>query len=69
MKKKRWTLEKNEIICTRNAHIKTLMILLYMDDDDYYPSERVSHSVNKLVKNPKALCGGSSEIYLWVQYT
>lgn len=40
-------------------------IIVYMDDDDYYPSERVSHSVDKLVKNPKALCGGSSEIYLW----
>ena len=40
-------------------------VIVYMDDDDFYPSERVSHSVEKLMKNPKALCGGSSEIYLW----
>lgn len=40
-------------------------IIVYMDDDDFYPPERVSHSVDKLMKNPKALCGGSSEIYLW----
>ena len=40
-------------------------IIVYMDDDDYYPPERVSHSVMKLVSNPKALCGGSSELYLW----
>lgn len=48
--------------CTYN---KPDDIIVYMDDDDFYPSERVSHSVDKLVKNPKALCGGSSEIYLW----
>tara|TARA_B110000114_G_C15052211_1_gene381749 strand:+ start:138 stop:1208 length:1071 start_codon:yes stop_codon:yes gene_type:complete len=40
-------------------------IILYMDDDDFYPSERVSHSVKKLTSDPKILCGGSSEIYLW----
>ena len=40
-------------------------VIVYMDDDDFYPHDRVSHSVDKLVKNPKALCGGSSEIYLW----
>ena len=40
-------------------------IIVYMDDDDYYPPERVSHSVKKLMSNPKVLCGGSSEIYLW----
>ncbi len=40
-------------------------IIVYMDDDDFYPHDRVSHSVDKLVKNPKALCGGSSELYLW----
>lgn len=40
-------------------------VIVYMDDDDFYPKERVSHSVEKLMKNPKALCGGSSEIYLW----
>ena len=40
-------------------------IIVYMDDDDFYPPDRVSHSVDKLMKNPKALCAGSSEIYLW----
>ena len=40
-------------------------VIVYMDDDDFYPHDRVSHSVDKLMKNPKALCGGSSEIYLW----
>ena len=40
-------------------------VIVYMDDDDFYPVDRVSHSVDRLVKNPKALCGGSSEIYLW----
>ena len=40
-------------------------IIVYMDDDDYYPPKRVSHSVSKLLSNPKVLCGGSSEIYLW----
>ena len=40
-------------------------IIVYMDDDDYYPPKRVSHSVNILMKNPQALAGGSSEVYLW----
>ena len=40
-------------------------ILVYMDDDDYYPPERLSHSVKKLMSSPDALCGGSSELYLW----
>lgn len=40
-------------------------IIVYMDDDDYYPACRVSHAVKKLRSNPKALCAGSSEIYIW----
>ena len=40
-------------------------IIVYMDDDDYYPPERISHSVQKLRMNQNALCGGSSELYLW----
>lgn len=39
-------------------------IIVYIDDDDYYPPERVSHAVETLNKS-KALCAGSSEIYLW----
>lgn len=40
-------------------------IIVYMDDDDFYPSERISHSVNKLRADKNVLCGGSSELYLW----
>lgn len=40
-------------------------IIVYMDDDDYYPPERISHSVERLMQTPTALCAGSSEIYLY----
>jgi len=40
-------------------------IIVYMDDDDYYPPERVSHAVEMLTKNPEALCAGSSEMYIY----
>ena len=43
-------------------------ILVYMDDDDYYPPERVSHAVNMLQTHPNALCAGSSEIYIWFKH-
>lgn len=43
-------------------------ILVYMDDDDYYPSDRVSHAVDRLTRNPKALCAGSSAIYIWFEH-
>ena len=43
-------------------------ILVYMDDDDYYPPERVSHAVEKLIENKEALCAGSSEIYIWFKH-
>lgn len=43
-------------------------ILVYMDDDDYYPPERVSHAVEKLQANPSALCAGSSEIYIYFKH-
>ena len=43
-------------------------ILVYMDDDDYYPPERVSHAVEKLMDNKEALCAGSSEIYIWFKH-
>lgn len=39
-------------------------IIVYMDDDDFYPINRVSHAVDKLI-NSKALCAGSSELYIW----
>jgi glycosyltransferase involved in cell wall biosynthesis len=43
-------------------------ILVYMDDDDYYPPDRVSHAVETLEKNPRALCAGSSEMYIYFKH-
>ena len=43
-------------------------ILVYMDDDDYYPPQRVSHAVEMLVSHPGALCAGSSEIYIYFKH-
>ena len=43
-------------------------IIVYMDDDDYYPPQRISHAVDMLLKNPKAMCAGSSEIYIWFKH-
>ena len=43
-------------------------IIVYMDDDDYYPKERVSHAVDVLKKNPSALCAGSSEMYIYFKH-
>ena len=43
-------------------------IIVYMDDDDYYPKERVSHAVNMLQNHPNALCAGASEIYIWFKH-
>jgi len=43
-------------------------IIIYMDDDDYYPSDRVSHAVEILQKNPHALCAGSSEMYIYFKH-
>ena len=40
-------------------------IIVYMDDDDYYPPDRVSHAVNTLLANTYALCAGSSEMYIY----
>ena len=42
-------------------------ILVYMDDDDYYPPERVSHAVDILSKS-KALCAGASELYVYFKH-
>jgi hypothetical protein len=43
-------------------------IIVYMDDDDYYPPERVSHAVEKLTQTPSALCAGSSELYIYFKH-
>ena len=43
-------------------------IIVYMDDDDYYPPERVSHAVEKLMANRQAMCAGSSELYIYFKH-
>jgi glycosyltransferase involved in cell wall biosynthesis len=43
-------------------------IIIYMDDDDYYPPERISHAVDTLKNNPKKLCAGSSEMYIYFKH-
>ena len=51
------------------THEKTKgSILVYMDDDDYYPPERVAHAVERLQGDPKSLCAGSSEIYVFFKH-
>ena len=44
-------------------------IIVYMDDDDYYPPQRVSHAVTTLLRSSKALCAGSSEMHIWFNDT
>jgi glycosyltransferase involved in cell wall biosynthesis len=43
-------------------------IIVYMDDDDYYPPERIEHAVSKLNEDRTALCAGSSEIYIYFKH-
>ena len=43
-------------------------ILVYMDDDDYYPPQRVSHAVEKLQENKQVLCAGSSQLYIYFKH-
>ena len=43
-------------------------IIVYMDDDDYYPPERISHAVKTLLDNPEAMCAGNSEIYIYFKH-
>jgi glycosyltransferase involved in cell wall biosynthesis len=40
-------------------------MIVYMDDDDYYPPERVSHAVETLLNNPSYLIAGSSILYIY----
>ena len=44
-------------------------IIVYMDDDDYYPPERISHVVETLQQNPLAMACGSSELYIYFYST
>jgi len=40
-------------------------IIVYMDDDDYYPPDRINHAVNKLMCNKNILVAGSSRINIY----
>jgi len=40
-------------------------ILVYMDDDDYYPPDRVLHAVNKLRSKPNIMIAGSSKMHMY----
>jgi glycosyltransferase involved in cell wall biosynthesis len=64
---KYFAVDKMHLGAKRNfMHTKTEgSIIVYMDDDDYYPPERVEHSVDKLTNDNQALCAGSSEIYVY----
>jgi len=42
-------------------------ILVYMDDDDYYPPDRVSHAVDRLTHST-ALCAGSSQLHVYFDH-
>tara|TARA_Y100000389_G_scaffold33503_1_gene28509 strand:+ start:2879 stop:3958 length:1080 start_codon:yes stop_codon:yes gene_type:complete len=57
--------KKRNYMHKKCSYTKDEDIIVYIDDDDYYPPERVSHSVKKLTQKKEVLCGGSSEIYLW----
>jgi glycosyltransferase involved in cell wall biosynthesis len=51
------------------AHEKsTGDVLVYMDDDDYYPPERIRHAVDTLRLNPNALCAGSSQMNIYFKH-
>ena len=43
-------------------------IIVYMDDDDYYPPNRVSHAVDMLTINKSALAAGSSIIHIFFKH-
>ena len=43
-------------------------IIVYMDDDDFYPPERINHAVDMLQSHPSALCAGASEIYIYFKH-
>ena len=62
--------EKMTLGAKRNYMHKltTGSIIIYIDDDDYYPPERISHAVEILEKNKHALCAGASEIYVYFKH-
>jgi len=43
-------------------------IIIYFDDDDYYPPERIQHAVETLLNNPQNLCAGSSIMHIFFKH-
>ena len=42
--------------------------IVYIDDDDYYPPERVSHAIEMLMRHPDKLIAGSSMMFMYFQH-
>jgi glycosyltransferase involved in cell wall biosynthesis len=40
-------------------------ILVWLDDDDFYPPERIQHAVTSLQRQPKVQLAGSSLLYMY----
>lgn len=40
-------------------------IIIYMDDDDYYPPTRISHAVTELLNHPTKLIAGCSKLNIY----
>lgn len=59
--------DKQTIGAKRNKlnDLTTGEIIVAMDDDDYYPPERVAHVVQRFASQPKIQLAGSSEIYMY----
>lgn len=43
-------------------------VIVYMDDDDYYPPERVKHAVQMLRSDQKAWAAGASEMHIYFKH-
>jgi glycosyltransferase involved in cell wall biosynthesis len=43
-------------------------IIVYMDDDDYYPPERIQHAVDMLMSKKDILVAGASELYVYFKH-
>ena len=40
-------------------------VVVYMDDDDYYPADRVKHAITRLYSKPNVKVAGSSMMYIY----
>ncbi len=62
--------EKMSLGKKRNLmHTKTKGdFIVYFDDDDYYPPDRVSHAIEMLQQNPDKIIAGSSKIHVYFKH-